>query len=332
MGHALEFRFDRRRQGRHDLGFDLVRQVPRLGNILISAPAVLDFLVLGQRIGDQREGADGGLEGFSQGLPAGLTRGRVLGTERVQRRLDCQLLAIQLEAETRHGFIEQAVPCRCAGHALLKQQLLQIIRELIGPPRPRRSQPRAVSGEVRMLSIGRLKRLFLEPVDIQGEEQNRAADCRQLLLHIAIELGIGGPRRIRCVDEPRKRGDPAHAFIERLIGLDRFCQQCAAGRVRQHVGNPARIGFRKPAGLRRCHGQIGKRCCAAGKSPLRFIFSPSGIEIRQVPGRKVFAGIGCQGEGAIWRGNHAGYSNAVSGPVRPEWAGDQLPSWHDACG
>jgi hypothetical protein len=35
---------------------DAVGQMPRVGDVLEAAPAVGDFLVLGERVGDQREG------------------------------------------------------------------------------------------------------------------------------------------------------------------------------------------------------------------------------------------------------------------------------------
>jgi thiamine monophosphate kinase len=47
----------------HDLALDAVGEMARIRDILEAAPAVGDLLVLGERVGDQREGAQLVLEG-----------------------------------------------------------------------------------------------------------------------------------------------------------------------------------------------------------------------------------------------------------------------------
>ena len=74
------------RIGIDDLALDPVRKMARIRDVLKAAPAVGDFLVLGERIGDQREGALIGLEGFRQRLRRSLAlfRGAIL--QQRQRR------------------------------------------------------------------------------------------------------------------------------------------------------------------------------------------------------------------------------------------------------
>ncbi len=48
------------------VALDAVRQMTAVGDIFETAPAIGNILVLGKRIGDQREGADIRLEGFGE--------------------------------------------------------------------------------------------------------------------------------------------------------------------------------------------------------------------------------------------------------------------------
>ena len=52
----------------HHFGLDAVRQMARIGDVLEAAPAVGNLLVLGERVGDQRERPQVLLEGLGQRL------------------------------------------------------------------------------------------------------------------------------------------------------------------------------------------------------------------------------------------------------------------------
>ena len=72
------------------LGLDLVIEVPRVGNIGEAAPAVGNFLVLGKRVGDQRELLEVLSKHLGQGLCGGFPfyAGTVL--QQIERGLDRQ--------------------------------------------------------------------------------------------------------------------------------------------------------------------------------------------------------------------------------------------------
>ncbi len=70
----------------------------RIRDVLKAAPAVGNFLVLGERVGDQRKSALVGLEGFRQRLCGRLTLVRRAILQQRQRRLNGELLSPNLEA------------------------------------------------------------------------------------------------------------------------------------------------------------------------------------------------------------------------------------------
>jgi hypothetical protein len=74
----------------HHFALDPVRQMPIVGDVGEAAPAVGDFLVLCQRVGDQRELLDMVLERCRQRLGSGLAllAGAVL--QQIERRFDGQ--------------------------------------------------------------------------------------------------------------------------------------------------------------------------------------------------------------------------------------------------
>ncbi len=131
----------------HDAFLDAVGQVAGIGDVLEAAPAVGDFLVLGQRVGDQREGAQILAEGRGQRLgrlPAHLAVGVL---QPVQRRLQRQLLAVDVEAQFGHRLVEQAVPGAAAGHRLFVEELLDAVLELVGLVLPQIEHPGPVVAE-----------------------------------------------------------------------------------------------------------------------------------------------------------------------------------------
>src|SRR3978361_512790 len=114
-----------------DLALDPVGEMPRIRNVREAAPTVGDLLVLGERVGDQREGSLIGLERFSQRLRRRLAlfAGAIL--QQVQRWFDRQLPGADLEAQARDGLIEQPVPGAVTALGFFMEQLLDTILELI---------------------------------------------------------------------------------------------------------------------------------------------------------------------------------------------------------
>ena len=101
-----------------------------------------------------------------------LALGLIRALQQFQRRLDCQLLAIHLEAQVRHGLIEQAVPGPVARLRFFEEQLLELVVELIGLLLAQIFDPRPVMSERRNLH-GLFKGRIVDPVELQFEEQQQ---------------------------------------------------------------------------------------------------------------------------------------------------------------
>ena len=109
MGQAGEGVLDGGHQPFDHLALDPVGKVTGVGHVLEAAPRVADLLVLGERVGDEGEQTQSSWPNvFASASDAALRRSPSLSTGR-QRRLDGQFLAVHIEAERRHGLVEQAV-------------------------------------------------------------------------------------------------------------------------------------------------------------------------------------------------------------------------------
>ena len=169
--------------------------MPRRGDVLETPPAVGNVLVLGQRIGDQGEETQILLEGFGQRQGPRLALGLIRALQKIERGFNCQRLPVHLEAQVRHGFIEQPVERAVAGLGLFEEQLLQLVVKLIGPLLAQVLNPRPVVAEPRVLH-GLFKRRIVNPVEFQFKEQQQGGNIRELGTHIAVKLAA---RRIRCI-------------------------------------------------------------------------------------------------------------------------------------
>ncbi len=216
LAHRLDQRIDH-------FGLDAVRQMPRGGNVLEAAPAVGDFLVLGERVGDQRELAKIFLERIGERLRGGLALLLVAVLHEVERLLDAQLLAADLEAQRRDGLVEQPVPGRIGRHRLLVEKLLDAILELIGLFLPHLLDPGPVMAE-RRLRHRPVEHGIVDAVQFQREEQKMQRRRGDALLHVAVELGAGRIDRVAGIDQRRIRNDAAEQILDRLITLERLGQ------------------------------------------------------------------------------------------------------------
>ena len=93
--------------------------MPRVGDVGETAPAVGDLLVLGEDIGDQREGAQVLLEGLGERLRRRLARLLARILHEVERGLDRERLRADLEAQAGDGLVEQPIPGRIGRHRFL---------------------------------------------------------------------------------------------------------------------------------------------------------------------------------------------------------------------
>jgi hypothetical protein len=132
MGQSRIGSPNRRYQRFDHFALDPVRQVLRVGNVGKSAPAIGDFLVLGKRVGDQREGAQVLRESPAQRCRRSLAGCGVAVLQQAERRFDGERLGADLETQARDGIIEQPIPGALPGHGFLMEKLLDAILELIG--------------------------------------------------------------------------------------------------------------------------------------------------------------------------------------------------------
>ncbi len=191
-----------------NLGLDLIGEMAHSGRLRRAAPVILDRLVLGQRVGNQREQPDILPEHLAEILCCLLAQFRIRAGKKVQHLLRGHFLAIHLEFEARHGLIEQPHPGAPSGDILLMQQLLDLVGELIGFQRPHVIEPGLVFLQAAAL-IHRLKPVILDRVQFQREEQKVGTDGTDLLLHGLEELANIRVRHIARIDEIGIGHDPA---------------------------------------------------------------------------------------------------------------------------
>ncbi len=86
---------------------------------------------------------------FANAFGSGLAQDAIRILQEVQRRLERQFLAVHLEAQCGHGFVEQAVPGATAGDRFFVEQLLKLVLELVGPVLAQVDQPRTVMADGR---------------------------------------------------------------------------------------------------------------------------------------------------------------------------------------
>ena len=217
----------RRDQRIDHLALDPVRQMPLVGDVGEAAPAVGDFLVLGERVGDQRELRHVVLEGVRERLRRGFALFAVAVLHEIQRRLDGQRLARYLEAQIGDGGVEQPIPRRVRRHRFFVEQLLDAILELVRPIAAHVFEPRPVMAE-RRIGHRRFKQRVVDAVELEREEQQVRRGRGHPLLHVAIKLGARRIDGIARVDEHGIGAEPAHAIVDRLIAPHRFAERRAA--------------------------------------------------------------------------------------------------------
>ena len=244
----------------------------RIGDVLEAAPAVGDFLVLGERVGDQREGAQVGPEGLRQGLGSGLARLRVGVLQLVERRLESQFLAADVEPEAGQRLVEESVPCAATGDGLLVEELLDPVLELVGLVTAQIEDPRPVVREARIVAHRCLDPGVVDEIELEHEEKKMRARIGHLLLHVAVELGVFGVRRVACIDQSGIGHDPADQLLDRLVVADGGAEAVIA-RLRRGLAELA-----LPAGLE-CGGTCRGLLDVARELGRRH----AGIKVAQVP-------------------------------------------------
>jgi hypothetical protein len=194
--------------------------VPAVGDVLETVPAVGDFLVLGQHIGDVREQPLVAVQRLAERIEAGLALCLVPVGEKVERALEVQLLAIDLELQRRHRLVEQPVPGRGAGHRLLVEQLLDLVVELVGLGLAQFGEPRPVAAERRIGRKAPLDHRIVDAVEFQPQKNEAGRQIGQRLVHVAEELGAGRVLRVPHILQEGIGAEPAGDVVQRFDPAD----------------------------------------------------------------------------------------------------------------
>ncbi len=135
----------------HHLVLDEIGQVSRRIRPREFAPAVLDMLVLGKRVGDQRQRADIGAQHLADDLRRVAAGRRVRVGQQVEDLRLGTVLAAERKPQPRHGLVEQPDPGRPPDHRFLVQDALDLVVEQMRPHGALVAQPWPVPREVRIL-------------------------------------------------------------------------------------------------------------------------------------------------------------------------------------
>ena len=286
------------------------------GHVLEAAPAVGDFLVLGERVGDQRERAQIGLEGLGQRLRRAFSLLAVRVLQHVERKLDRERLAADAEAQRRDGLVVIAVPGRIAGHRFFVEQFLDPVLELIGLFLAYVLDPGPVMAE-RGVGHGGVECGVVDAVELEGEEQHMQRSGGDAFLRVAVEFGANRVGGIAGVIQRRIGHDAAERVVERLIAFDRRGQRLAGIRPRRQHGELA-----LELGLEGNTARLGIL-----QVPFEFGAVEAGIEVAQVPFRqraelggffRFFSGFGHEA-GIPWRGQTGGRASSRPARVAMRW-------------
>ena len=258
---------DRRDQGLDHVVLDEVAQVAGRHRAGEGPPPVLDLLVLGQGVGDQREDSRVLAQHLAERLGGGLAFGAVAAGQLVEDLGVGQVLTLEWKAQPGHGLVEQPGPGRAAGHVLLVQQPFQFVRELVGAHGPHVAQPGGVARQFRGGELLFEKRV-LDPVEFQGEEQGLGRDCRHPLSHGLVEASALGIGHIAGIEKLGIAHDPPEDLVDLLVGPHGGPQGLAVQR-RQ----PAFVGA----------AEVLRRGLAARQVTLQDIGPRIRVEVAEVP-------------------------------------------------
>ena len=207
--------------------------MPRARHVGEAAPAVGNFLVLGERVGDQREQAQIFLEGLGQRLGRRLAGPLLRALEQVERLLDADGLTGNLEAQADHGLVEQPVERGIAGHRLFLEQLLDAVFELVRLVAADVLEPGPVMAE-RRIGHRLVEQRVFDAVELEREEQQMQIGRGEAFLHVAVEFGQHGVGGVAGMEQTRVGAQPSSHIVDLLIPPHRL-DEAAAGRERFKV-------------------------------------------------------------------------------------------------
>ncbi len=240
---------------------DLVGEVAQRDRLGVAPPLVVDLLVLGERVGDQREQPDVLAENLAQRLGGLAPHRAVAVAEPVEHLGGRELLAVHRKPQPRHGLVEQPGPGGPSGDVFLVQELLQVVGQLMVAECPGIAQPGPEMRQLRRRQLG-LQVGVVDAVDLQREEQQLGRDAVHPLLHGLVELADIRVRHVAGIHQVGERHHPAEDLVHRLVGGDRPAE-LGAGQIRHFPGIPVaeRLGvglaaFQVARQLRRVRSRV----------------------------------------------------------------------------
>jgi hypothetical protein len=219
-------------------------------------PAVGDFLVLGERVHDQREHALIGAERRGERMGGGFPLLRVGVLQFGEQRFERQLFAFEREAQRGDRVVEQSIPGGDPGDRLFQEQLLDVVGELVRTLLADVLQPGAIMGE-RGAARRRVESRVVEAIEFEFEEQQFSGERGDLFLRVAIEFAPRDVAGVARVEQRRVGHDPAHQILQRFVSAHRRAQTLARVRGLGEFRELALIGRRKSPGVRGGAPQIG---------------------------------------------------------------------------
>ena len=193
----------------------------------------------------------------------------------VERRLEGELLAIDIETQRRHRLIEEPVPGRGPAHRFLEEEALELVLELMRLLPPDVLEPGPIMRE-RLRGRGLRERLVVELIELELEEEDIGLGFGQPFLRVAIELGAKGIAGVPGIDEAGIGHEAAHQLVEPLVARDRLVQGRAALAAREQAGELAAIG----------RGECLAFLLRMGEVALELGRVHRGIEIAEIPFRQ----------------------------------------------
>ena len=237
---------DRLDQGLHRLVGGLVGEVARGEPVRVGAQAVLDRLVLEERVEDVGAGAQAGLErlGHRLGRRLALLAVGVEQAARGRRRATPARPRPELDPDRRGELVEEAAPGRAAGDRELGRDRLLGLAEQVRPVAALHAQ--VVAAEVEALGGEQLLGAVVGDLDpLELEEEELRLDRRAALadhLHqgaVGRILGVGREAQVREVGgAPGQLGDLGEPLHRRAQALGRRARR-PCPRARRRTPPPA---------------------------------------------------------------------------------------------
>ena len=186
------------------------------------APAVVDFLFLGQRVVNAGEQFNMFVKFRRQRPRACFTQAAVRVGHQVQRGLKAQGLILPCHGEHQpgHGFIEQPVPRGGPDSRLIVQELFQLVRQLVRAHGAHAVEHRLVAGKRGIRRQQSCKVVFFQAVEFETEKHQRRGKFGDLVLRISHEFGAVAVQRVLVIAQARKRHDAACHDVDLLIRQD----------------------------------------------------------------------------------------------------------------